>query len=201
MLFPCQLAYFNIWHAHANFFTLYFLAQLRTLKPLYYNAILSETRAIICIYYAYGVFLSGVTMQYTEMSHRHRGTNVAGWALGRVTTCHIGRLKGSLFAILGASKGHYLPYWAPQNACSWALTPNAEHLPLALFMSVDASCAVWESQSSHSSELTLQTVTYLCFAGLQKSCEAWEQPSKLGSSKMVFHLAPHKNDTFVPQGL
>ena len=93
MLFPCQLAHFNIWQAHANFFILHFLAQLRTLKPPYYNAILSETRAIRCIYYVYGIFLSVVTIQYTEISHRHRGAHVARWALGNVTTCHIGCLK------------------------------------------------------------------------------------------------------------
>ena len=93
MLFPWQLAHFNIWQAHANFFILHFLAQLRTLKPPYYNAILSETRAIRCIYYVYGVFLWVVTIQYTEISHRHRGAHVAQWALGNVTTCHIGCLK------------------------------------------------------------------------------------------------------------
>ena len=38
MLFPWQLAHFNIWQAHAIFFILHFLAQLRTLKPPYYNA-------------------------------------------------------------------------------------------------------------------------------------------------------------------
>ena len=93
VLFPCQLAYFNIWHAHAIFFILHFLAQLRTLKPPYCNAILSETRAIRCIYYVYSVFLTVVTIQYTEISHRRRGARVAWWALGNVTTCHIGRLK------------------------------------------------------------------------------------------------------------
>ena len=93
MLFPRQLAHFNIWQAHAIFFILHFLAQLRTLKPPYYNAILSETRAIRCIYYVYSVFLTVVTIQYTEISHRCRGTHVAWWALGNVTTCHIGHLK------------------------------------------------------------------------------------------------------------
>ena len=91
MLFPWK--YSKIWHAHVKFFILHFLAQLRTLKPLYYNAILSETRAIRCIYYVYSVFLLVVTIQYTEISHRHRGIHVAEWALDNVTTCHIGCLK------------------------------------------------------------------------------------------------------------
>ena len=73
-----------------------------------------------------------------------------------------------------------------QNAVSWALTPNTERLTLGLFMSVDPSRVVWEFQNSHSAEVTLQTVTCLCFAGLQKSREAWEQPSKSGASKWRF---------------
>ena len=109
-------------------------------------------------------------------------------------------MQGHWCGLVSTGQCHHLPYWVPQNAVSWALTPNTECLPLGLFMSVDANHIVWEFQILHSTQVTLQTVTYLCFAGLQKSCEAWEQPSKLGSSKMVFHLAPHKNDTFVPQG-
>ena len=121
MLFPCQLAHFNIWQAHANFFILHFLAQLRTLKPPYCNAILSETRAIRCIYYVYSVFLTVVTIQYTEISYRRRGARVAWWALGNVTTCHIG---------INAKPFHEPP---PHT---WALT---HYICLALLMQVTLS--------------------------------------------------------------
>ena len=94
--------------------------------------------------------------------------------------------QGHPCGLVSTGQCHHLPYWVPQNAVSWALTPNTEHLPLGLFMSVDASCIVWEFQTLHSAEVTLQTVTYLCFAGLQKSREAWEQPSKSGTSKWCF---------------
>ena len=76
-----------------KFFYFASLAQLGTLKPPYYNATIFGTRAIRCIYYVYGVFLLIVTVQYTEISHRHRGAHVAWWALGNVTTCHIEHLK------------------------------------------------------------------------------------------------------------
>ena len=95
-------------------------------------------------------------------------------------------MQGHPCALVSTGQCHHLPYWAPQNAVSCALTFNTEHLPLGLFMSVDASCVIWEFQISHSAEVTLQTVTCLCFAGLQKSREAWEQPSKLGASKWCF---------------
>ena len=88
-------------------------------------------------------------------------------------------MQGHPCALVSTGQCHHLPYWAPQNA-------NTERLPLGLFMSVDASCVISEFQISHSAEVTLQTVTYICFAELQKSCEAWEQPSKSGASKWCF---------------
>ena len=82
---------------------------LRTLKPTYYNAILSETRAIRCIYYVYGIFLSVVTSDIT------------------IT---------------------YLSMLCWVTNIMWGVGMNFQ----------------------------------------------------IGQFKMVFHLAPHKNNTFVPQG-
>ena len=179
MLFPWQLAHLNIWQAHANFFILHFLAQLRTLKPPYHNAILSETRAIRCIYYVYSVFLTVVTIQYTKISHRYRGTHVAWWALGNVTTCHIG---------INAKPFHEPP------SHTWALT---HYICLALLMQV----ASFGSFKFHTPPRCQYRQLFMCpLLSYNKSCEVWEQVTGLGSTLRRFMFTHHKNDTFVPQG-
>ena len=72
--------------------------------------------------------------------------------------------------------------------------------PLHLFVPVGASRVVWEFEISYSAEVSIQTLTYIPFADLQNITWHVGANFQIGRLDLAFHLAPHKNDTFVPQG-
>ena len=149
--------------------------------PSQNHSMLSETRATRPIYYAYSVYLPIVATKHYNASPQ--------W---QECPCSHNTEAMSPLAILGS-----------MLSCFMSPHPILECLTTTFVFggSVDASRVIWECEILYSAEVSIQTVTYVPFAGLQFVMWSVGTTYWISINTKVFHLAPHKNDTFVPQGL
>ena len=150
------------------------MAELAILMPSQNYSMLFETRATRSIDHVYSVYL--VTAQYSEASHEWQEVPIHQ---GNVTTCHIG---------INAKPFHEPP---PHT---WALN---HYICLAVLMQVMLS-----GRLKFTLHWSANTKSYLCplFSELQNVTWSVGTTYCIRINAKAFHLAPHKNDTFVPQG-
>ena len=149
------------------------MAELAILMPSQNYSMLFETRATRSIYHVYSVYL--VTAQYSEASHE--------WQ-----ECPYIKAMSPL-AILGSMLSRFMsPHHIHECLTTtfvWLCWCRLHHL------------GDW---ISHSTEVQIQTVTYVPFSELQNVMWSVGTTYCIRINAKVFHLAPHKNNTFVPQG-
>ena len=145
------------------------------LTPQQIYNMLSEMRAIRLIYYVYSVYLPIVATQYIEASCERQ-------------ECSYTKAMSPL-AILGSMLSCFMsPHHILERLTTtfvWLCWCELHHL------------GDW---ISHSTEVPIQTVTYVPFSELENVMWSVGTTYCIRINAKAFHLAPHKNNTFVPQG-
>ena len=174
----CKSSTFKFSWAHADCFILHFMAELATLMPQQNYGMLSETRAIRGIYYVYSVHFPIVTTEYDNASHQ--------W---QEHPCSHSTKAMSPLAILGSMLSRFM---SPHHIL--------EHLTTTFVWLCWCKSRRLGDWISHSTEVQIQTVTYVPFSELQNVMWSVGTTYCIRINAKAFHLAPHKYDTFVPQG-
>ena len=148
------------------------------LMPQQIYSMLSEMRAIRLIYYVYSVYLPIVATEHYNASPQ--------W---QECPCSHNTEAMSPLAILGSMLSHFM---SPH--------PILERLNTTFVWLCwcKSHCLGVSNYKLHWSDITSSYLSMLCWA--TKITWGVGTTFQIGRLEMAFHLAPHKNDTFVPQG-